>query len=206
MEIVHKNFIGRYSNVLPAGYCTHIINEFDRIRQTGVGQTRLEEGSLPHAKDDDTIFCHAKNELFLPFNLNNSINEQSNTTGSIDLFLQYVQKCYDNYANVYSILRQEETRSGTIRIQRTKPGQGYHVWHAEHSAEWSFRCLVFMLYLNTIDNDNAGETEFLYYKERIKPVENTLLFWPASFTHAHRGNVVFGEQSKYVITGWINYV
>jgi len=31
------------------------------------------------------------------------------------------------------------------------------------------------------------------------------LLWPASYTHAHRGNPVFGEQSKYVVTGWFYY-
>ena len=49
------------------------------------------------------------------------------------------------------------------------------------------------------------EDVFLYYKERIPAVENTLIIWPAGFTHAHRGNMVLGEKSKYIITGWFNY-
>jgi len=32
-----------------------------------------------------------------------------------------------------------------------------------------------------------------------------MLLWPATFTHAHRGNPVLGEQSKYIVTGWFYY-
>jgi hypothetical protein len=58
------------------------------------------------------------------------------------------------------------------------------------------------VYLNDIDE--AGETEFLYQKRRISPKENTLIIWPAAFTHTHRGNVVHGAKSKYIITGWFD--
>ena len=61
------------------------------------------------------------------------------------------------------------------------------------------------MYLNTIEKDFAGETEFLYQKLRVQPEKNKLLIWPADFTHAHRGNVVFGQNPKYVITGWFTY-
>ena len=62
-----------------------------------------------------------------------------------------------------------------------------------------------MLYLNTLGSDQAGETEFLYQQQRFKPTENQMILWPASFTHTHRGNTVFGTQSKYVVTGWFYY-
>jgi hypothetical protein len=60
--------------------------------------------------------------------------------------------------------------------------------------------LVYSAYLNTIEE--AGETEFLYQKLRVAPKENTVVIWPAAFTHTHRGNVVHGDKSKYIITGW----
>ena len=62
------------------------------------------------------------------------------------------------------------------------------------------RALVYSAYLNTIEE--AGETEFLYQRTRIPPKENTMIIWPAGFTHTHRGNVVYGNKSKYIITGW----
>ena len=58
-----------------------------------------------------------------------------------------------------------------------------------------------MLYLN--DDYEGGETEFLYYKTRIKGEKGKLLIWPAGITHAHRGGLVL-DGTKYVATGWFN--
>jgi hypothetical protein len=66
------------------------------------------------------------------------------------------------------------------------------------------RVSVFLMYLNSIHK--GGETEFLYSGQRIEPVEGRLLIWPASYTHTHRGNPPLGGQTKYVMTGWIEYV
>jgi hypothetical protein len=83
------------------------------------------------------------------------------------------------------------------------PGGGYHVWHSEQgNSDSANRVLTYSLYLNSINNECAGETEFLYQQMRIPPQENTMVIWPAGFTHPHRGNVVYGETPKYIITGW----
>jgi hypothetical protein len=68
--------------------------------------------------------------------------------------------------------------------------------------EISQRLLVFILYLNTIEE--GGETEFLYQKKRIQPVEGRLLIWPAGFTHTHRGNPPL-KDNKYIVTGWLEF-
>lgn len=87
------------------------------------------------------------------------------------------------------------------KIQKTLPGQGYHVWHHEHgTGRASRRLLAFSLYLNNVDE--GGETEFLYQKVRFKPVMGQLLIWPSYFTHAHRGNQPLSGE-KYIVTGWI---
>jgi hypothetical protein len=62
-----------------------------------------------------------------------------------------------------------------------------------------------MLYLNTLELNEAGETEFLYQQTRLQPQKNTMVVWPAAFTHAHRGNVVHGTNCKYIVTGWFYY-
>ena len=93
-----------------------------------------------------------------------------------------------------------------MKMQRTDAGGGYHIWHAEQGGgSHANRVLVYMLYLNTLPEGGNGETEFLYQQQRIKTEENLTLIWPAAYTHAHRGNAVFGEQSKYIVTGWFYY-
>ena len=95
----------------------------------------------------------------------------------------------------------EDWWSGTCILQKTDPMEGYHAFHAENVG-WlnRQRVLAWMVYLN--DVEEGGETEFLYQKLRIKPTKNTLLIWPGSFTHLHRGNPPY--STKYVLTGWFS--
>ena len=93
-----------------------------------------------------------------------------------------------------------------MKMQRTSPGGGYHVWHGEQGNNThADRVLVYMLYLNSLSPEEAGETEFLYQQTRLRPQENTTIVWPAAYTHAHRGNVVHGDNAKYIVTGWFYY-
>ena len=93
-----------------------------------------------------------------------------------------------------------------MKMQRTGPGGGYHVWHGEQGpGAHANRVVVYMLYLNSIAPEDGAETEFLYQKKRFSPAENTMVLWPASYTHAHRGNPVLGETHKYIVTGWFYY-
>jgi hypothetical protein len=64
------------------------------------------------------------------------------------------------------------------------------------------RVFAFTLYLN--DVTEGGETEFLYQKCRIKPVQNRFVLWPAAITHIHRGNPPLSND-KYILTGWSEY-
>ena len=88
-------------------------------------------------------------------------------------------------------------------IQRTGPKQGYHVWHVEDGGQASCnRVVAYTLYLN--DVEEGGETEYLYQGVKVKPEEGKLVFWPAGYTHPHRGNPIY-EGYKYIITGWYTY-
>jgi hypothetical protein len=104
------------------------------------------------------------------------------------------------------VLKDGKIHGTAMKMQRTSPGGGYHVWHGEQgNGAHAERVLVYMLYLNDLGEADGGETEFLYQRTRIRPQENTMVVWPAAFTHAHRGNTVLGEQSKYIVTGWFYY-
>ena len=88
-------------------------------------------------------------------------------------------------------------------IQHYKPNEGFFGWHCERSAYTSDqRALVFMTYLN--DVNDAGETEFVYQKLKIKPVKGKTVIWPTDFTHLHRG-IPSPTEHKYIATGWFNF-
>lgn len=197
MTTEYHDFIGVYHNVYPDEYCEHLINEFERLTVNGAGANRQQGEGAPK---------HRKNDLQLGLNFGVHTAGDFKDTGAIRLFFDGIQRCYEHYVEQFSVLMDGNIRATAMKMQRTDPGGGYHVWHGEQgNGEHADRVLVYMLYLNTLEPKDGGETEFLYQRKRIRPTANTVLLWPAAFTHAHRGNVVLGEQSKYIVTGWFYY-
>lgn len=195
MKAEYQDFIAIYHDVYPQGFCQHLINEFERLLSTGVGYNR---------QTSDKVLKHSKEDIAISFNMHSIQNFEDRIT--LQLFNEGLQLCYDEYVNEYSVLKNSNIRSTFMKAQRTDSGGGYHLWHGEQgNFENANRVLTYILYLNTLDHSSAGETEFLYIQRRVRPVENTLVLWPAAFTHAHRGNTVFNQTSKYIITGWFYY-
>lgn len=194
----YNDFIGIYRGITPEGYCQHTIREFDRLQTEGMGTNRWQgEGAPPHLKDDHHMFLETgSGNYFEPFQ----------NTAVLRHFYNATQACFEAYANKFSVLKDTSIIGVAAKMQRTASGGGYHVWHGEQaSGMHSARVLTYMLYLNTLEPEEGGETEFLYQKLRVRPEENTMVVWPAAFTHAHRGNTVLGNRAKYIITGWFYY-
>lgn len=197
MNAEYREFIGIYRDVYPEGYCRHLINEFERLVNSGAGTNRQRGEGAPK---------HRKNDMQLGLNFGVHTAADFNGAKTTSVFFDGLQQCYDEYTEQFSVLREGKITGTHMKMQRTDPGGGYHVWHGEQgNGEHADRVLVYMLYLNTLTQEEAGETEFLYQQRRIQPQENTMVLWPATFTHAHRGNTVFGERSKYIVTGWFYY-
>jgi len=89
-----------------------------------------------------------------------------------------------------------------LKIQKTLPSEGYHVWHIEHGKGHSNepRAFVFSIYLN--DVEEGGETEFLHFSKRVKPKTGRIVIWPAGFPYVHRGNPPLSGE-KYILTSWM---
>ena len=192
MKSQYNNFIGMYQDVYPDGFCNHLINEFERLLESGVCNNRQSaENTTKTRKEDFHYFMNMRSNPMSPFN-DTCVNQ---------IFLTGLQNCFDDYVDEFDILKEYNLRCTTLKMQKTDPGAGYLVWHSEQGPDAdASTCLVYIAYLNNIEE--AGETEFLYQKLRVPPKENTMVIWPAAFTHTHRGNVVHGNKSKYIITGW----
>jgi hypothetical protein len=90
----------------------------------------------------------------------------------------------------------------SLKIQKTLPTEGYHVWHVEHQKGYENepRAFVFSIYLNDIEE--GGETEFLHFSKRVKPKTGRIVIWPAGFPYVHRGNPPLSGE-KYILTSWM---
>lgn len=194
MNQQYIDFIGLYENVYPDGFCNHMIEEFERL---------LSSGMCGNRQNSENVSKTSKQDEFFSLNFRNHTPSPFNGDCSMGIFWNGLQKCYEEYSCEYDILKDLPINCTTAKMQKTNPGSGYHIWHCEQNqGEMANRALTYILYLNTLDNDGAGETEFLYQKLRIPPKHNSLVIWPAAYTHTHRGNVVHGKKSKYIITGW----
>lgn len=194
MNSRYIDFIGLYENVYPDGFCNHMIEEFERL---------LASGMCGNRQNSENVSKRMKQDEFFSLNFRNHNPSPFNGECSMDIFWNGLQECYDQYSSEYDVLKDIPIHCTTAKMQKSNPGSGYHIWHCEqNSGDMANRALTYILYLNTLDENGAGETEFLYQKLRVPPKHNSLVIWPAAYTHTHRGNVVHGSKSKYIITGW----
>lgn len=115
-----------------------------------------------------------------------------------DILRQYVPK----YLDMHPSFSMQNSASQSMKVQKTPPKGGFHVWHCEHGLGDSCesRNLTWTLYLNDVP-EGEGETEFLEYGVKVQPKKARLSLFPAFWTHTHRGNPVY-SCTKYIATGW----
>jgi len=190
---IDEDAIGIFDGVFSDEYCQSWIKHFDKVNAAGMSYSRVQAFDRPsHITKDqaiDFVNCslYANDEL------------QIECTGFNDGFWT---ACYPLYAEKYSVLKEAEPHKiYSVKIQKTVPGGGYHVWHFESMRRsQAGRMMTFILYMNDIVD--GGETEFLYLSKRVQPKTGRLVLWPAAFTHTHRGNPPL-KGNKYIMTGWV---
>jgi len=190
------NFLGVFENIVSPEYCNVVINHYKRMEEMNKTRNRQQlEGINKTLKDTHSYFL-----------LDDLDAEVIHTNGIIaSEFAKAVFKANEVYAEKYGILNAVASYkiSETVKIQKTDPSEGYHMWHCEQcSIAYGRRVMQAILYLN--DVEEGGETEFLYLGKRCKPNAGTLLLFPASFTHAHRGNPPL-SGSKYILNTWLEF-
>ena len=193
-----EDFIGVFDNALTKEHCDELIKIYEDSVSLNFSTSRQELGKKKINQDNNLVFInsrdHIKDEIFF--------NESRHF---IHQFTELAWFSYAQYAKEYGILNSMTSHRfyDSVKIQKTRPKEGYHVWHCEHDGRlFGSRLLLVMCYLN--DVEEGGETEFLYQSRRIKPKQGTIVICPSSFTHTHRGNPPL-TGDKYMINGWIEF-
>ena len=163
----------------------NILNDHFHVEGTNAGKTQFKEGTLGRHDEqlflevaDSTLASHTNMIIGSAFEL--YVNEYQGVTNSAD-----------------------PVSSWTCKIQKTQAGGGYHIWHCEDGAfVYRDRVLTWMMYLNDIPVENGGATDFLHQKCSFQPTTGTMVMWPATYTHMHRGSFLTGDIPKYIATGW----
>ena len=187
---ITEDHIGIFDNFFPEEMLDLYVKHFEYCREFGLTFQRNEQ----RFKDESvTVPMFHPN---YPKELERNIKDVGQPFTEI-----FWRECYSRYVGKYEILsRHDNLDISSMKIQKTLPGEGYHVWHCESTHRDRDRVLAFGLYLNTVED--GGETEFLYQHKRFAPIKNRLLIWPAQFTHTHRGNPPL-KGDKYLLTGWV---
>tara|TARA_R100001463_G_scaffold49309_3_gene99019 strand:- start:382 stop:975 length:594 start_codon:yes stop_codon:yes gene_type:complete len=186
------NFIGIYDNYITEQECDKAIkifedqNKFDNT----INRIAFEKASILK-KQDQQYFA-------LPGNMNIWWEELKAMIFNFDIAWNHYQKnvgALDAYG-------QDTFRYTQLKIQKTLPTEGYHVWHVEHGKgfEIESRAFAYSIYLN--DVKEGGETEFLHFSKRVKPKKGRIVIWPAGFPYLHRGNPPLSGE-KYILTSWM---
>lgn len=187
-----NNFIGVYDNYITEEECNKAIDLFEKENKFNKTLNRLDfEGSPILDKQDQQFFAN-------PTNLTVWWESVKSLIVNYDLAWKHYVKSVGAAAS-YSADKFYYTQ---LKIQKTLPTEGYHVWHLEHGKgyECEPRAFVFSIYLN--DVEDGGETEFLHFSKRVKPKTGRIVIWPAGFPYVHRGNPPLSGK-KYILTSWM---
>ena len=176
-----KSFIGGW--FIPDKVCDKVIDYFESKSDNHVKGTIGDNAYNKDLLDDTRMSITAERNL--------------------EEYYISLNKCLDNYKKLYEDCERVEPYSleENINIQKYPPGGGYKVWHFEENGGDKKRHLVFMTYLNDVEN---GGTEFKYQNLTIPAKKGLTLIWPAPWTHTHKGQVS-NTQTKYIITGWFSF-
>lgn len=187
-----NNFIGVYDNYIMEEECKKAIDLFENENKFNRTLNRqLFENARLHEKKDEQYFVNSGN-------LEVWHSELKSLIVNFDMALKH----YEKVTGIKEAFGVEEFKYTQLKIQKTLPTEGYHIWHVEHNKGYDTepRALAFSVYLN--DVEEGGETEFLHFSKRVKPKTGRVVIWPASFPYLHRGNPPLSGE-KYIITSWL---
>ena len=201
------SLLRRYTNAIGKPECEAILEYADYMESINLGSARNDartKDTQVSASASPMILDAAAAQRQVSPNILESMNIRS--TEVAQSILKVVNKHLFEYAQELGLLDQMgELHTMDCLIQKSNADtfDSYSKWHSE-AGELSNcdRAMAWMIYLN--DNFEGGETEFKFQKHREVPEAGTLVMWPASFTHTHRGGMIL-SGTKYIATGWIHY-
>ena len=184
-----SEFIQIYDNILSQRICSNIIYKFENNENIFKGGIISGINNDIKNTTDLQIDIDRPSEFIEIYNL---INSKLNL---------YTQEYFKNINLQFQSQNNLKPDFYHLIMRYTK-NKGRYIFHNDlhyNQKENKPRILTYLFYLNTIEE--GGETEFID-GTKIKPEAGKLLFFPATWTYEHRGNVPI-SSNKYICTGWL---
>ena len=188
----NPHFIGAW-NIVDDNLCRKIIDFFNNnseLQKKGITGSGIDK--KVKKTTDITIYP-------------NSLKNKSHHVFSF--YFKRLNECFLDYREQFPYLKSivKKVNIGPFNIQKYHPGDHFSKIHSERTdINYAHRLFAWMTYLNDVDENDGGTTDFDYYKIKIKPECGKTLIWPAEWTHAHAGSIL-KRNEKYIITGWIDF-
>ena len=187
-DLDYSSFIGGW--YMPEKVCDELIDLYNN------NKSALVPGTVGWEAIEDENVKKSTELIISPQHFKYIDNYLINLENVLEKYKEKYPHCSEAVARKWSIWM-------NVKIQHYKPGEGFKAWHAENSgtSDHKLRHLVFMTYLNTVEN--AG-TEFHHQGIKTPCQKGLTLIWPSAWTHTHRG-VISNIQEKTIITGWYDF-
>jgi len=189
----NPHFIGAW-NILDDNLCKSIIDFF-------INNPELQIKGTVGAGGIDEKVKKTTDMTIYPNNLKNKSHDVFN------LYFKRLNECFLDYREQFPYLKSiiQKVNIGPFNIQKYQSGDHFSKIHSERTdIICAHRIFAWMTYLNDVDEDDGGTTDFDFYKIKIRPECGKTLIWPAEWTHAHSGSLL-KRNKKYIITGWIDF-
>lgn len=179
-----ENFIAELHNWLPDEVCSSIIQRFDADSDKKPGL--LYGGRLDLDMKRTTEIC---------------LSQHGHWSDIDQILHQNLWLGMKKYHEQYPLLDRFTLVDKGYHIKCYGPGDFFN-WHCDAShSETVDRQYIAMWYLNTVKL--GGCTEFRHFDRSILPEMGKLVFFPAGWTHEHRGAPPISGR-KLVITAWLS--
>jgi len=190
-------FIYECEDVFPVDFCNRVIDKFEKSDLKFKGVTDMGVNS---AKESTDLRIYDEPEW---------VEEEK----YFHVMIQKAMKKYETFLLKMDVV--DQVKEGIIKntlyntyiyppqIQRTEPGQ-YYIWHHDQTYPPHWQLFTYIIYLNDIEKDSGGTTEFSCGKS-IQPKVGKIVFFPCTWTYYHRGKTL-EKGIKYIATGALTIV
>ena len=140
--------------------------------------------------------------------MNNSSHIEDNLKCKLKDAINIYKREFCNYFKRYNenpkfinkvIFSERDIKITDVLIQRVTPKSQFR-WHTDENTDSCHTCII---YLNDIDVDDGGATEFVCGR-KVQPKAGKLLLFPAVWSNVHRGSFV--HKPKYMITSYTDFL
>ena len=192
------DFILEIPSALSREKCLEIVTKFERTPDAykEAAKVTLANGEQGvHHKRDVTCLDW---ELSIDHDL--KVEAVYSIKKGVEKYIDHVEKINESYAGILDDRRQFYALNEHPQLLRYRRGQKFE-WHCDVGKDsLRERDLTILLYLNDVDSEAGGATEFID-GQKICPEAGKLLIFPSHYVH--RGMVISRDVHKYVVSAWV---